>query len=186
MSRLPIVGVMGSGKDAYPELAVPLGAWLASQSVHLLTGGGRGVMESVSKAFFDNLDRRGSIIGVIPSQLGSVLPKDGYPNPWVEIPIYTHLPLSGRRGSDPLSRNHINILSSDAVIALPGRNGTLNEIQLALAYERPLVAFLSSRDQFPNLPSEVPVVHALGDLAQWLCGVLSKVRLSAHDSCPHG
>ena len=35
------------------ELAEPLGRMLAAIGVHLLTGGGRGVMESVSRAFHD-------------------------------------------------------------------------------------------------------------------------------------
>src|SRR5690606_16565050 len=41
--RLPIVGVMGSGSSA-SALAEPLGAALAELPIHLLTGGGAGVM----------------------------------------------------------------------------------------------------------------------------------------------
>jgi len=39
---------------------------------------------------------------------------------WIELVIQTHLPLSGARGADPLSRNHINVLSSDVLIASVG------------------------------------------------------------------
>jgi len=73
------------------------------------------------------------------------------------VPILTHLPLSGIRGAEPLSRNHINVLSSDVVVALPGTAGTANEVALALCYGRPLVAFLESRNEIPELPEEVPV-----------------------------
>ncbi len=155
--RLPIVGVMGSGSDAHAARAARLGRWLAGQRVHLLTGGGQGVMASVSQAFYEVPGRRGLVIGVIPSQENATLPKPGYPNPWIEIPIYTHLPLSGLRGSEPGSRNHINILSSDVIVALPGSSGTASEAALALAYQRPIVAYLRSRNEIPGLPGRVPV-----------------------------
>jgi predicted Rossmann-fold nucleotide-binding protein len=45
------VGVMGSGTDEYEELAREVGELLAQLGVNLLTGGGRGVMRSVSRAF---------------------------------------------------------------------------------------------------------------------------------------
>jgi hypothetical protein len=56
----------------------------------------------------------------------------GYPNPWVEIPVYTHLPVSGMGGLDASSRNHINILTSDVIVALPGSAGTWSEVMLAI------------------------------------------------------
>ena len=84
-------------------------------------------------------------------------PKPGYPNPWVEIPIATHLPLSGTQGQDDLSRNHINVLSADAVVAFPGGPGTLSEVKLALRYQRPVVAFLKDRSELPGLPEAVQV-----------------------------
>ena len=37
-TRLPIVGVMGSARESHPDLAIPLGTWLATLPVHLLTG----------------------------------------------------------------------------------------------------------------------------------------------------
>ena len=133
MARLPIVGVMGSGTEAHEPRAQQVGSWLATEGVHLLTGGGGGVMASVSRAFHETPGRRGLVIGVLPSSASaSSEPKPGYPNPWVEIPIYTHLPFSGERGTDPLSRNHINVLTSDVVIFLPGAAGTASEAELAV------------------------------------------------------
>jgi uncharacterized protein (TIGR00725 family) len=101
--RIAIVGVLGSGTSPHTERASRLGRWLADRGVHLLTGGGGGVMATVSKAFYESPGRRGLVIGIIPCQEGSVRPKHGYPNEWVEIPILTHLPLSGTRGTEPLS-----------------------------------------------------------------------------------
>ena len=154
-TRLPIVGVMGSGIEPHRERAEPLGAWLAGQKVHLLTGGGGGVMEAVSRAFYRVRPRQGLVIAIIPGADSGTgyAPKAGYPNPWVELPIFTHLPLSGRQGIDPMSRNHINILSSDVLIALPGSAGTASEVALALHYGRPLVAYLSQREEIEGLPA---------------------------------
>jgi uncharacterized protein (TIGR00725 family) len=162
-SALPIVGVMGSGSESHRERASAVGRWLAGEGVHLLTGGGGGVMSAVSEAFHGVPERRGLVIGVIPGEAGSpgsaaaVRLRPGYPNPWVEIPIRTHLQLSGRHGGDPLSRNHINVLSSAVLIALPGGAGTASEVSLALRYGRPLIAHLDDRGQIDGLPAEAMV-----------------------------
>ena len=158
MSRLPIVGVMGSSEHRHPARAWALGTWLATEGVHLLNGGGTGVMAAVSEAFAGVPGRRGLVIGVLPAPSSeNPDPRVGYPNPWVDIAIRTHLPLLGERGSEPLSRNHINILSSDVIVALPGGSGTLSEVTLAQRYGRPIVAWLERRDEIPGLPEDVLV-----------------------------
>lgn len=164
-ARRPVICVIGSGSEPWIELADSLGRMLASMDVHLLTGGGRGAMESVSRAFHDTSPRAGFVLGVIP---GSVDPgfvhaaKPGYPNPYVEIVIRTHLPLSGEQGTDPMSRNHINILSADAVIALPGGPGTVSEAQLALRYRKPILLF-GPREAFGAFP---PAIERTEDLSR--------------------
>jgi len=159
MNRLPIVGVLGSGSEPHEEKAKPLGEWLAREGVHLLTGGGGGVMETVSRAFYRVPNRKGLVIGILPGAAtdSGYSGRPGYPNPWVEIPIRTHLPKSGVEGTDPLSRNHINVLSADVLIALAGSAGTASEIELALRYDKPLIAYLERWEEIPNLPDEVEV-----------------------------
>jgi hypothetical protein len=66
--------------------------------------------------------------------------RDGYPNPWVEVAIYTHLPDSGREGTKPSSRNHLNVLSATALVAFPGSDGTFSEMWLAIRYGVPVAA----------------------------------------------
>jgi len=158
--HLPVVGVMGSGTRSYHTRAHMVGRWLAGEGVHLLTGGGSGVMAAVSEAFFKVSERKGSVIGIIPGGIDnqSQAPA-GYPNSWVEIPILTHLPLSGSTGTDLQSRNHINILTSRVIIALPGSAGTASEVALALKYNRPLAAFLKTREEIPGLPENVMVTN---------------------------
>ena len=126
-------------------------------------------MASVSKAFHETAGRRGLVIGVLPSS------KRGYPNPWVEIPILTHLPFSGERGTDPLSRNHINLLSSDVVIFLPGSTGTSSEAQLAVSYQRPAVAYLASRGEIPDLHDTIPDTASFEELQRVVRAALSQV-----------
>jgi predicted Rossmann-fold nucleotide-binding protein len=121
-SVLPIVGVMGSGSKPLNHRATTLGKWLGTQPVHLLTGGGGGAMESVCAAFASVEDRQGNIIGILPGGVNEsgYQPMHGYPNPWIEIPIRTHLPLSGAQGTDLASRNHINVLTPSVIVVLPG------------------------------------------------------------------
>lgn len=165
--RLPVVGVLGSGTAPHTERARDVGQWLAREGVHLLTGGGAGVMEAVSRAFFEVPDRKGAVIGILPGSAEGT-PTGGYPNPWVEIAISTHLPLSGERGTDPLSRNHINVLSSDVLLALPGGAGTASEVRLALRYGRPLVAYLKRRSEIADLPAEALVRSDFSEVQEFV------------------
>ncbi len=164
--RRPVVGVIGSGLEAHRSRSESLGAWLASQGFHLLTGGGGGVMAAVSQSFYETPGREGLVIGILPCLAGDPLgrPPEAYPNAWVEVSIATHLPVKEERplsGEDPSSRNHINVLSSDLLIALPGGHGTASEVRLALRYRRPLIAFLDTRDAIPDLPAEIKVESRL-------------------------
>ena len=77
VTRLPVVGVLGSGSVAHEERARTLGRWLAGQGVHLLTGGGGGVMSAVSRAFSEVPNRRGLVIGIVPSATQGRLPSRG-------------------------------------------------------------------------------------------------------------
>ncbi len=178
IKKLPIVGVMGSGSAMCESRAVPLGLWLATMDVHLLTGGGSGVMQSVSRAFAETHRREGSVIGVIPGQFDKATriyaTSTGYPNQYVEIPIYTHLPYSGDRGKDQLSRNHINVLSSDVIIVLPGQSGTAAEAELAVIYNKPVVAWLDNRSQVANLHPQVPVVSELEQVKEFVTRQIRK------------
>jgi uncharacterized protein (TIGR00725 family) len=173
INRRPVVGVLGSGKDEHHGLSDQVGSLLARLGVHLLTGGGRGVMTAVSRAFAEVAPRDGLVIGVLPCREGDpTRSKDGYPNPWVEVAIPTHLPLSGEHGTDPMSRNHINILASDAVIALPGGPGTASEVELAVRYNKPILAFLEGPDQVPGLSGTVRVVRDVAEVERFLRSIL--------------
>lgn len=145
---LKIVGAMGSGSKDFGELSKAAGHTIAACGHHLLTGAGGGVMEAVARAFVDHPDRKGLSLGIVRAEKLPVLQGSSrkwqarVQNRYVEIPIKTHLPLSGTKGQDFLSRNHINVLTADAVIMLPGDEGTKTELELALQYGRPTILFL--------------------------------------------
>ncbi|GMV99445.1 MAG: hypothetical protein AMXMBFR84_05840 [Candidatus Hydrogenedentota bacterium] len=148
--RRRVVGVMGSGTDAHQALSEEAGRVIGELGCDLLTGGGGGVMAAVAKAFVCVPLRAGLSIGVIrgESRWDSSSSSRTYtargPNEFVELPIFTHLPLSGRQGKDLLSRNHINVLTPAVIVVLPGESGTRSELELAVDYGRPVILFLGT------------------------------------------
>jgi uncharacterized protein (TIGR00725 family) len=152
------VGVMGSSAHAHDDDAADIGKLLAFLEVNLLTGGGRGVMRAVAQSFLIHRRGPGISIGILPcaDEHNRATPRPGYPNPFVELPIQTHLFQTGEQGMDDLSRNHINILSCHAVIALPGGSGTISELNLAARYRKPVVAYSRNLSHLDRFPTTVP------------------------------
>jgi predicted Rossmann-fold nucleotide-binding protein len=177
LGRRTVIAVIGSGRIADPH-AAEVGRLIAALGHDLLTGGGRGVMEAASRAFFDTQPRRGIVIGIVPARVrglhaletrtaadvGYELPP-GYPNAWVELAIYTHLPDSGEDGTLGTSRNHLNVLTADAIVALPGREGTESEIWLATQYGVPIIAYGLHE---PSAPHGIPHAKTVDDLRAFL------------------
>jgi predicted Rossmann-fold nucleotide-binding protein len=173
VARRTVVTVIGSGQTADPHSA-DVGRLIATLGYDLLTGGGRGVMEVVSRAFFETSPRRGIVIGIVPAEVHGLreleernaadidyrLPP-GYPNDWVELTIYTHLPHSGPDGTLHTSRNHVSVLSADAIVAMPGREGTESEIWLATQYGVPIVAYGDHQPAVPHGILQAATLDAL-------------------------
>ena len=166
MKRLPIVGVMGSSVHGHEALAVPLGRRLARLPVHLLTGGGRGVMASVSRAFAEVEERAGLVIGVLPRPVEGPAAgtESGRANPWVEIEVRTHL---GRHGASRDSRNHVNVLTADVVVALPGSAGTASEVELSVRYGRPVILF-GDLERARHCPPQVATASTVADVVAFV------------------
>jgi len=149
--RRKVVAVVGDGANPNRDKSALVGEWIAQSGHHLLTGGGGGVMTAVTEAFVESVGREGLALGIIPGSTSAHSGRldyrtkgSGYPNYAVELAVFTHLP-----GEDPegeRSRNHINVLSADLVVALPGGPGTHAEIQLAKRYGKPVLLFLASND----------------------------------------
>lgn len=117
------IGVIGEGV-ASPEAkraAEIVGRELAQRGHTVICGGLGGVMEAACKGAKEG---GGLTVGILPSD------NRHDANPYVDIPIVTGL------GE---ARNIIVVKSSQALIAIGGRYGTLSEIALALRLGIPVV-----------------------------------------------
>ncbi len=127
--RRAIVGIVGGHREDGPCLdeALRLGRAIAERGYVLMTGGGTGIMRAASEGA---ALAGGLTVGILPDDRKNSRP--GYPNEFIQVPIYTGL-------GD--ARNVINALTPDIIIALPGSYGTLSEIVLALKAGTPVISF---------------------------------------------
>ncbi len=175
IKRLPIVGVMGSHEDEWEEYANPVGQLLAELGFNLLTGAGGGVMTAVAKAFTDVDDREGVAIGILPAvdYKGQNLDTEAYPNPYIEVPMITPLSMKAQSDVMPFSRNLTNVMTSQALIVLPGSHGTKNEVSLGLMYDKPLIMF-GPDAAFDNFPEEPFRADDIAHVEQFLVDVFGE------------
>ncbi len=120
-----MISVIG-GKTGSPQiltLAEEVGRELARNGVTLVCGGRTGIMEAACRGA---RAAGGHTVGILPG----INAREDPPNPYVEFPVFTGL---------GYARNSIVALSGEAVIAIDGSYGTLNEIAYALIHDIPLV-----------------------------------------------
>lgn len=122
-----IVGIMGSHRENAPSMkdARVLGEAIAKRGHILLTGGGPGVMKAASEGAHG---AGGLVIGILPSERKR--PLSGYPNDFVDIPIYTGM---------YEARNIINAKTPHVIVALGGGAGTLSEMAIAVKSGTPVI-----------------------------------------------
>lgn len=97
------------------EAARRLGGLIAKEGWILLNGGrASGIMEASAQGAKEN---GGLTIGILPGN------DPAWASEYIDIPILTGI---------GFARNYINVLTSEVVVALPGRTGTISEIALAL------------------------------------------------------
>ena len=114
---------MGPGTcppDLY-ALAREVGYLIARRGAILICGGRGGVMEASARGAREG---NGITVGILPGESAAEA------NPYIDIPIVTGL------GN---ARNAVNVLTSQAIIAIAGSYGTLSEIALALKCGTPVV-----------------------------------------------
>jgi len=123
--RKPVIGVMGGGESASTEdcrLAYRLGALIAAEGWVLLNGGrNAGIMDASARGARDG---GGLTVGILPGADTEQASR------YIDVAIVTNM------GG---ARNVINVLSSDIVVAMPGKAGTISEIALALKYKKPVI-----------------------------------------------
>jgi uncharacterized protein (TIGR00725 family) len=116
------IGVIGGRycSEKIAGVAEELGKLIARQGWALVCGGRGGVMEAACKGA---IEAGGVTIGVLPDSTGAKA------NPYLTHTIKTGM------GE---GRNVIIVHSSDALVAVNGKYGTLSEIALALARRKPV------------------------------------------------
>lgn len=177
INRLPIVGVMGSHEKEWLEFADPVGDLIARRGYNLLTGAGAGVMTAVARSYTMVEDREGVAIGILPAvdYKGQKLDTEEYPNPHIEIPMITPLSMKAQSDQMPFSRNLVNVMTSKALIVLPGSHGTKNEVSLGLHYNKPMILF-GPDEAFDSFPEEPLRADNITHVAQFLDDVFGEQK----------
>ena len=121
--RLPRIGVIGAASCTAKQAraAGETGRLIAEAGAVLICGGGPGVMAAACRGA---CQAGGLTVGILPG--GSA----GDANPYVKIPIVTGM---------GYARNVLVVKSSQAVIAIGGRYGTLSEIAYAAQFDIPII-----------------------------------------------
>ena len=109
---------MGGGEIEKPELydlGRKMGFLIAKEGWVLLNGGrNSGIMEASARGA---KEAGGITIGILPGDNPS------WASQYIDIPVLTGI---------GYARNYINVQTSEVIVALPGRSGTISEIALAL------------------------------------------------------
>lgn len=123
-SRKPVIAVVGAGKCSKKlrDMAAVVGKTVAEQGGVLVCGGLGGVMEGAARGA---REAGGVTIGILPTD--SIADA----NEFIDYIIPTGF------GE---ARNIIVVRTADAVVALPGKYGTLTEMAFALLAEKPVIS----------------------------------------------
>jgi uncharacterized protein (TIGR00725 family) len=122
MKRIAVIGQSGEIPNDVKHIAEEVGKFIAKSGAVLLTGGGDGVMEAVSKGA---KEAGGLVIGILAGDETHVA------NDYIDVPITTGLHFD--------FRSVILVHSSDALIMIRGGNGTLSELSAAYMNKKPVV-----------------------------------------------
>jgi uncharacterized protein (TIGR00725 family) len=122
MKKIAVIGgsTIQESSDIY-DMAYEIGKNIASEGAALICGGLSGIMEAACRGA---KEAGGLTIGILPST------DEETANNWVDIRIPTGL---------GYARNALVVLSSHAVIAIDGAEGTLSEIGYAITFNKPLI-----------------------------------------------
>jgi len=123
-NRKPVIAVVGANKCSKKlrDMAAEVGRYVAENGGVVVCGGMGGIMEGAARGAREG---GGLTIGILPSDN-----KDDA-NEYIDLVIPTGL------GE---ARNILVVRAADAVVAFPGKYGTLTEMAFALQMGKPLVS----------------------------------------------
>ncbi|MDD5627268.1 MAG: TIGR00725 family protein [Patescibacteria group bacterium] len=120
-------------KEATLALAEEIGRAVAAAKAILITGGCSGVVEAACRGAYQ---ASGIVVGT-PGR------KRGLSVPWVTVEICTPVDIG--------DYIFAGILSSDAIIVIPGDAGTLAEFAIAYRYQKPLIFIKGFGEDFLSI-----------------------------------
>jgi len=120
-----------------------LGGLIAKEGWVLLNGGrASGIMEASARGAKEN---DGLTIGILPGN------EPAWASEYIDIPILTGI---------GFARNYINVLTSEVVVALPGKTGTISEIALALNIGKKVISLnFNLGPLFKNYEEEKQLIY---------------------------
>ena len=123
ISRPPQVTLVGDAEAAPAACAAAerIGGFCARHGLTLVTGGRGGVMEAASRGAARH---GGLVVGILPSA------DFAEANPWCSVVVPTGI---------GWTRNSVNALAGDVVVAIGGGAGTLSELAYAWIHGRPIL-----------------------------------------------
>jgi len=160
------IGVSGAGDESDPDweairaAAEAVGEAVARAEGILVTGGLGGVMAAAARGA---LRAGGTTVGILPGADAAAASE------WITIPIVTDM---GH------ARNVILVHTSEVLIAIGGRYGTLSEVALALKIGVPVAAIASWRPSRTGMPD--PPITAFEDpgaAAHWALATAKERRI---------
>jgi hypothetical protein len=126
-----MIGISGSDSgdssltSSTLKIAQEVGYYVAKKGAVLVSGGRGGVMKAAARGA---KKARGLTIGIMPGSADEA-------NSFIDVAIPTYM---------SYARNYLLVRSVDALIAIAGRWGTLNEISLALNLGKPTIVIRGS------------------------------------------
>jgi predicted Rossmann-fold nucleotide-binding protein len=191
LRRLPIIGLFGSSAKLTAEraaLARDIGIMVARLGSHLLTGSNYAITEAAAEGFVSVGKRPGVCIGTLPRAITSAFDRaassesaTAYPNRHLELAVYTTLPLQTTTADNP-ARHRVNLMSSNAIIALPGSVGTRDELEMAAEFggesdrkpgERRTILIGPAEEFSRELRTLFAHMPTIADAERHICHVLS-------------
>ncbi len=123
-NRKPVIAVVGANKCSKKlrDMAAEVGRYVAENGGVIVCGGLGGIMEGAARGA---KEANGVTIGILPGD------DPGDANEYIDFVIPTGM------GE---TRNALVIRTADAVVAFPGKYGTLSEMAFALQAGKPLIS----------------------------------------------
>ena len=139
LTRIAVLGGRQISDNIYQKV-YKLGGLFAKEGYLVYCGGGKGVMEAVSKGVSES---GGTCVGILKGLMLDEM------NDFIKIPVATNM---------GISRNALLAYNCDVAVAISGKYGTLSEISYALQLEKPIIGLHSWKmNEFRNVyePNEV-------------------------------